>query len=110
MATDLKAKAQAALAVIISRQTSSVVSVIANAHTAPAIRATRVSEADLSDEGETGTTTSVVYCNADTIVAGTLVLGQTFTVGGISVFLLSCKIDPAGAVAKLEYSEQRPNT
>ena len=110
MATDLKTKAQSDLAAIISRQPSSVVSVIANAHTASAIRTTRVSEADLSDYGETGITASTVYCNADTIVYGSLTKGQTITVAGVSVFLLSFSIDPAGAVAKLEYSEQRPKS
>lgn len=110
MAADLKALAQAALATIITEQTSSVAAVVANEHTADGIKANEEHEAELSDDGEVGVTTSTIRCNADTLVAGELTKGQTITVGGVPMFLTNFRLDPAGAIVTLDYSKQRPIT
>jgi hypothetical protein len=106
MATDLKTLAQAAFAAMIVAQPNCVVTVVANGNTAQALRNSKVSEPHLTENGETGVTTSTVFCNADTI--GTISKGQSMTVAGLAVFALRCKIDPCGAIATIYYSEQRP--
>ncbi len=104
----LKALAQAALADIITQQPSSVAAIVANGNTANGVKDSETNEAELTDDGEVGRSISTIRCNADTIVAGDLVKGQTITVGGVSVFLLDFRLDPAGAIVTLEYSKQKP--
>lgn len=106
MATDLKTLAQAALAAMIVAQPNCVVVVVANGKTASALRNSKTSEPSLTDNGEMGMTTSTIFCNADTI--GEITKGQTITVAGVAVFALRYKVDPAGAIATIDYSEQKP--
>ena len=102
----LKALAQSALATIISQQTNSVASVVAGAKTADGILDSTVETASFEDAGEMGEKTGTVRCNADTI--GVLTRGQSITVGGTAVFVMSHKVDPAGAIVTIEYTTQRP--
>ncbi|MDD4860794.1 MAG: hypothetical protein PHH96_02185 [Smithellaceae bacterium] len=106
MTVDLKTLAQNALATIITRQPNAVVEVVANGNTVNAVRDSKTSEPNLTDEGETGITTGTVRCNADDI--GVITKGQTITVAGVSVFALAYKVDPCGAIATINYSEQKP--
>jgi len=106
MTVDLKTRAQSALAAIISRQPSAVVTVVANGKTAQAIKDSKTSEPNLTDNGEQGITTSRVFCNADTI--GVITKGQSMTVNDVPVFALTYKVDSCGAIATISYSEQRP--
>jgi hypothetical protein len=106
MATDLKTLAQTELAAMIAAQPNCVVTVVANGRTASALKNSKTSEPSLTNSGETGVTSSTVFCNADTI--GVITKGQTITVGGVAVFALGYKVDPAGAIARIDYSEQRP--
>ncbi len=106
MITDVKTLAQNALSEMIAAQPNCAVTVVANGRSAQALKDRRISTANLTNNGETGLTTSTVRCNADTI--GTISKGQTITVGGVTVFALDYRMDSAGAIATIEYSEQRP--
>lgn len=106
MTIDLKTLAQNALALIITRQPNAVVEVVANGNTVNAVRDSRSLDANLDDSGEIGAITSTVRCNADDL--GALTRGQTITVAGTSVFVMRYKVDPCGAIATIEYSEQKP--
>jgi len=108
MTIDIKTLAQNALATIISRQSNAVVSVVANSNTVDGVQDTQSKDASLEDSGEMGVVTSTVRCNSDDI--GRLTLGQTIAVGGVSVSVMSSKVDPAGAIVAIEYSQQRPIT
>jgi hypothetical protein len=106
MTIDLKTLAQEELATMITRQPNAVVTVVANGNSVSAMRDSKISEPSLADEGEVGQITGRVFCNADSI--GTITRGQTMTVNGISVFALRYKVDPCGAIASIDYSEQKP--
>lgn len=106
MTIDLKTLAQNALATIISRQPNAVAEIVANSNTVNGIKDSRTLDANLDNNGEIGAITSTIRCNADDL--GVLTRGQTITVGGVSVFVMRYKIDPCGAVATIEYSEQKP--
>lgn len=103
---DIKALAQAELAKIIAAHYAVVVILVANGKTAQAVKNSKVSEPNLTNNGETGLTVSKVFCNADTI--GAITKGQSGTADGVAVTFLTFSVDPAGALATIEYQEQRP--
>ena len=104
--TDLKTLTTDALATMLAAQADMKVTVVANGNTADGWRDSTVSEPSLTDNGETGITTGRVWCNYATL--GAITKGQSITVGGTAVFALRTKIDPAGALIGIDYSEQRP--
>lgn len=108
MTTDIKTLATDALAAMITAQPNCAVTVVANGKTVSGIKDSKVSEPSLTNNGETGLTTSRIFVNADAI--GEIEKGQTIIVGGVAVFALRCKTDPAGAITTIDYSEQRPVT
>jgi hypothetical protein len=95
MTTDIKTLATDAFAAFITAQGDAAVTVVANGKTVSGIKDSKVSEPDLTDNGEEGRTSGRVWCNYASI--GAIMKGQNITVGGTTAFALRTKIDPAGA-------------
>ena len=103
---NVKTLAQSALATIIAAHPELVIVLIANGKTANALRDLTNYTQDLTQAGETGPTTCIARCNADTI--GTLTKGQTITAGGQDCTVLDAILDQVGAVIEIHYQLQRP--
>jgi len=103
---DIKTLTTDAFTAMCAAQPNCTVAVVANSNTVTGWKDTKTSEPDLTDNGETGVTTGRVWCVYADI--GAIEKGQTITVAGVSVFALRTRLDPAGALIAIDYSEQRP--
>lgn len=83
-----------------------VVTIVVAGVTASAVRSSSNSDASLGDGGEVGSDVGTVYVSAATVASASD--GSTITVDGNSAFVTGSKLDPAGAVLRIDYRLQRP--
>src|SRR3972149_8471306 len=103
---NIKAIAHAELAKIVAAHVGVVVSVVVNGNTVACVTDSTAGESTLGERGETGLKSGRVWGNADSI--GTLTVGELITVDGTEATVTRYDVDPAGALAMLEYIERKP--
>lgn len=103
-----KATVQAAFAAMITAASGSVVSVIANGHSADGVRAPADSMTAMGDLGEQAGEASAVRCNYDTIGGNDLKTGQAVIVDGATAKLTNHRPDQMKATVLIEYRLSQP--
>ena len=106
MSIAIQTLARAALSTIASAIPEAVVTVKVGGKTVSAIRDLSSDEAQLTDRGEVGIESGTVRFNSSGITQPNR--GDTIVVGGANVWVLECRIDPAGAMFAIRYSTQQP--
>jgi len=104
----LQSQARADLATIASLIGEAAVAVVSGAESGTGIRGVTTKETSPSEYGDMGTTVNIVRVSAATFSEPAR--GATITVAGQPVFVITARLDPAGATRVFEYSEQKPNS
>jgi len=102
----IQSLARTAFAAIKTAQPSLVVVVAHSGQTANGFRGSVTADATAGAYGESGADTGSVYVDASELSVPAK--GSTVTVGGEDVFVMATKLDPAGALFRLDYQKQRP--
>lgn len=102
----LQSAARAAFAGIKARVPESVVSVIIGDDVADGIRNSAVDQANGGVYGEQGLASCTVWVDASDFERPSN--GATIIVDGTDVIVTETKLDPAGAILRIDYQEQRP--
>lgn len=101
----LQARARAAFAGVKSAVPSSVVTVVSGAQTAQGVKNTKTDDTSPGNYGEQGVSSGHVYVDASEMT--TPARGSTIVVDGNDVFVMQTSLDPAGAILKIAYQDQR---
>jgi len=102
----LQTLARDALTTLKALSPSSIVAVVSGGVSAQGLSVGSTANTSPTDYGEQGITTGVVYVDASAFAQPER--GATITVGGRSVFVTECRVDPVGAMYKIDYGVQRP--
>jgi len=103
---NLQAIARSALATIAAAVPESTVTVVYNGQTCQGLKDTQTDLSGMTTMGEQGATTGIVRVDASQLAAPKR--GATMILNGKNVFVTNHKLDTAGAMRRIEYSEQRP--
>lgn len=97
---------RAALAQLIAREVDSKIAVTSAGVTCVGFLGARNADAQADVFGEKGVTTGTIHVSAGLLSAPQR--GATITIDGKDVFVLYVSTDAAGAVMRIQYSEQSP--
>jgi len=96
------------LAAIAAAVPDATVTVVYNGQTCQGLKDTQTDLSGMTTMGEQGTTTGIVRVDASLLAVP--VRGATMLINDKPVFVTNHKLDSAGAMRRIEYSEQRPVT
>lgn len=102
----LQATARAAFAAIAAAVPNAVVTVQYEGESCQGVRRSNSAGTSFTQFGEQGMTTGAVYVDASAITQPGR--GKTITVDGETAFVTEVMTDPAGALLRISYTDQRP--